>query len=259
MRKFAVLAVLSIFSVGCAGASKQQVSDLETSLAACETEKTTLAADRDRLETELAEARRYQERSEALATARMNVHTDLQEGLAELVEAGTVGLVIRHGVVTVTIPTDTLFARRQTEVKKDQRAVLNQVAKALEPIRDHRFYVSGHTDNGPAKKKVRKYGSNPEVATMRALKVQEILLASGLQDERTVVAGWSDTDPVASNDGEETMAQNRRIEIMVVPTLESLMPAVVEVAAAPAAAPAEAEAGAAAEGEAPAEAAPGAE
>ncbi len=41
------------------------------------------------------------------------------------------------------------FDSGRTDIKKDGRDALTQVAKILATINDRRFEVAGHTDNGP--------------------------------------------------------------------------------------------------------------
>ena len=48
------------------------------------------------------------------------------------------------------------------------------------------------------------------------------LADNGMPAERMAAAGYADTQPVASNDTPEGQAQNRRIEIIVLPNLDEL-------------------------------------
>ena len=56
----------------------------------------------------------------------------------------------------------------------------------------------------------------------RALNVARYLMAHGMPPARISVAGFADTQPVAENDSDEGRAQNRRIEVVLLPRLDEL-------------------------------------
>jgi chemotaxis protein MotB len=100
------------------------------------------------------------------------------------------------------------------------RAKLKQTAKTRSPAPSRSttssdWIVAGHTDNVPIK--TTTYGGNWEASSARALEVVNFMI------ER-VPAGTSarraaEFDPVADNSTPEGRAQNRRIEIMMMPTI----------------------------------------
>ncbi|MFY0599509.1 MAG: OmpA family protein [Cyclobacteriaceae bacterium] len=90
-------------------------------------------------------------------------------------------------------------------------------AEALEKVREMmskyhnlKIEISGHTDN------IGEHESNIELSRMRAEKVREYLVRSGVSDDRLVARGYGEMYPLASNDDERDGRElNRRIEIMV--------------------------------------------
>ena len=82
--------------------------------------------------------------------------------------------------------------------------------------------MAGHTDNQPIKSK--RFRSNWELSTQRAVEVVNFMIDSGMEPKRVSAAGYSDQSPVAPNDTPENKAKNRRIEITLVPNLDDLPP-----------------------------------
>ena len=90
----------------------------------------------------------------------------------------------------------------------------------LSTIPERRFQVEGHTDNVPIK--TAQFPSNWELAAARALIVTKTMVEAGLPGERVSAASFGESKPAVSNDTPDGKAQNRRIEIVVVPDLSTL-------------------------------------
>jgi chemotaxis protein MotB len=61
--------------------------------------------------------------------------------------------------------------------------------------------------------------SNWELSSARALEVVGFMIEKGMPAENVGAAGYAEFDPVADNSTPEGRAQNRRIEIMMMPTI----------------------------------------
>jgi chemotaxis protein MotB len=85
---------------------------------------------------------------------------------------------------------------------------------------DRHFLVAGHTDNIPIKSK--KFASNWELSTARAVEVVKLLVDSGMKPSQIGAAGYAEFDPAAPNATPDGQKQNRRIEIVVEPNLSEL-------------------------------------
>jgi chemotaxis protein MotB len=86
--------------------------------------------------------------------------------------------------------------------------------------KDAVFQVGGHTDNQPIKSEEVKarFPTNWELSAARATNVVRFLEeTAGIPGKRLVAAGFSEFRPMASNKKEKTRAQNRRIEIALLP------------------------------------------
>jgi len=70
----------------------------------------------------------------------------------------------------------------------------------------------------------RKYPTNWELSTARAIAVVKLLVTDGVDPEVLSAAGYGPYDPVASNVTAEGQGRNRRIEITLVPRIAQLPP-----------------------------------
>ena len=89
----------------------------------------------------------------------------------------------------------------------------------LNKFPDRALQVEGHTDNVQISSRLReRYPTNWELSTARATNVVHFLQDTvGLPGDHLVAAGHSEYRPVADNATEEGRAQNRRIQILLVP------------------------------------------
>jgi chemotaxis protein MotB len=112
-----------------------------------------------------------------------------------------------------------LFNSGQAEVKESGKKVLNQIAAALKNLQDKDIRVEGYTDNVPLSPKLRdRFPTNWELSTARATNVVRYLEEkSGLDPSRLIAAGFGQYHPIVTNDTDEGRAQNRRIDIVLVP------------------------------------------
>ncbi len=113
--------------------------------------------------------------------------------------------------LVVTLPQDITFASGSYEVNASLQADLRRVAGYLLRFPDSQVQVIGHTDNtGDAL-------MNVGLSHRRAEAVASVLVASGVAPTRVQTIGRGEDAPVASNLTPEGRAQNRRVEIVVIP------------------------------------------
>jgi chemotaxis protein MotB len=112
-----------------------------------------------------------------------------------------------------------LFDSGQADLKKAGIQVLHRVGDILKEVADKQIRVEGHTDNVPISPRLRqKFASNWELSTARATNVVRFLQQhKGIAGSRLSVAGYGPYRPVASNQSAGGRAQNRRIQIVLVP------------------------------------------
>ncbi len=112
----------------------------------------------------------------------------------------------------VTLPQDILFATASSTVRSDLQRDLNAVAGNLMAYPDSTIQILGHTDNeGDA-------SYNYGLSERRANAVADVLLDAGVPFGRIQTIGRGEDQPIASNLTPEGRAQNRRVEIVILPT-----------------------------------------
>jgi len=144
--------------------------------------------------------------------AGVGAYQDRQEAALRRQMAGTGVEVGRQGDnITLNMPSGITFDFDRADLKPEFRPVLDNLASTLNEYNQTRIEVTGHTDS----KGTDAY--NMTLSQNRANAVAGYLGGRGVASSRMVVSGAGETRPVASNDNESGRAQNRRVEITLVP------------------------------------------
>jgi chemotaxis protein MotB len=184
---------------------------------------TTLENDRVQLARNLSATKQEMDelrRAHVQAEQRSELFRTLVTKLRAMIDSRTLAVEIRKGKMLVKLGDQILFDPGKAELKPDGQTALRQVAAALKEIPDRDFLIAGHTDNQPIKNS--PYRSNWELSTSRAVNVVRFLQSEGVDPRRLAAAGYSEFDAVAENSSTDARAQNRRIEIVVMPNLDEL-------------------------------------
>jgi chemotaxis protein MotB len=193
-----------------------ELRDLGTESQKLQNEKGSLAEGMTKLQSELMALRRQEEAERARAA----VFQDLVNKLKGMIDAGKLQVYIRNGRMLVKLPDNVLFDPGKTDIKPAGKDAIAQLTGVLQAIPDRNFQVAGHTDNTPIH--TAKFASNWELSTERAVMVVQFMIKSGMESRRLSAAGLADNDPVAPNDSPAGKAQNRRIEVELLPNLAEL-------------------------------------
>jgi chemotaxis protein MotB len=112
-----------------------------------------------------------------------------------------------------------LFPSGESDIAPEGLKVLQRVGNILKNAQGKSVRVEGHTDNVPIGGRLKdKYPSNWELSAARATNVVRFLQETvGMDPKRLEAAGLGQNRPVAPNDTKEGRAQNRRIEIYLLP------------------------------------------
>ncbi len=181
------------------------------------------AADKDKLDKLLQASNTQLEelgRQKAAADARAATYKSLTDKLRSMIDAGKLSVKIRKGRMLISLPNDVLFDSGSAQLKKAGQDAIAQVAEALAGFSDRQFLVAGHTDDQPIH--TRRFPSNWELSTERAVTVARFLIEKGMKPESLGAVGYGEFDPLVPNDSPEHRAQNRRIEIQLQPNLSEL-------------------------------------
>ncbi len=120
-----------------------------------------------------------------------------------------------RGLVTRMLD-QVLFDSGKAELRRSAYSVLDKVAKILKEFPDQPVGVEGHTDNVPIK--YSGWASNKALSIARASAVVAYLSEKHRIDPgRLTAIGYGEEHPVDSNDTAVARAQNRRVEIVILP------------------------------------------
>ena len=151
----------------------------------------------------------------ALVGGAVGNYMDRQEAKLRQQMAGTGVDVVRQGDnITLDMPGNVTFAFDSADLNSQFYPVLDKVAGTLSEFDKTVIEVAGHTDSTGADT------YNQGLSQRRADAVKAYLASHGVPGTRVVTIGAGEAHPVASNDTEEGRAQNRRVEITIVPVSE---------------------------------------
>ena len=148
----------------------------------------------------------------ALTGGGIGLYMDNQEAKLRKQLQGTGISVTRVGdSIVLNMPSNATFATNQSDVKPQFYDTLNSVSLVFKEYKQTLINVVGHTDSsGDA-------NANYDLSRRRAASVAQYLSAQQLDPNRFSVEGHGANDPIASNATASGKAQNRRVEITILP------------------------------------------
>ena len=148
----------------------------------------------------------------ALAGGGVGLYLDNQESKLRARLQGTGVSVTRVGDdIILNMPSNVTFDTDQSAIKPQFFETLNSVAIVLQEFNRTLVDVTGHTDSTGTPQ------HNQRLSEARAGSVAEYLIAQGNNPNRFQAIGMGQNDPIDSNTTPEGRAQNRRVEIKIVP------------------------------------------
>lgn len=148
----------------------------------------------------------------ALAGGAAGAYMDRQEAELRRQTAGTGVDVYRQGdELVLRMPSGITFPVDRFDIQPQFQSTLNQVAQTLASYDQTYIDVLGHTDSTGSD------AYNQSLSERRAQSVASYLSARGVAQARMGIRGYGEAQPIASNETEAGRAQNRRVEIKVVP------------------------------------------
>ncbi|OHB32777.1 MAG: hypothetical protein A2X84_06875 [Desulfuromonadaceae bacterium GWC2_58_13] len=156
---------------------------------------------------------------EARVAQMKNTYDELVGMMDAEIKRGEVTISELQGKLTVNMVEKILFDSGEAEVKPAGIEVLRRVGGIVKEVRDKEIRVEGHTDNVPISPRLQqRFPSNWELSTARAVNVLHFLQDSvGISGDRISACGFGEHRPVADNTSPQGRAQNRRIQIVLVP------------------------------------------
>ncbi|HSR06410.1 MAG TPA: flagellar motor protein MotB [Bryobacteraceae bacterium] len=124
--------------------------------------------------------------------------------------------------VVVSLPQAMLFQRGEDRINADALPTVKTIGDVLNKIPNNVSLV-GHTDATPIHN--RHFANNWELAAARGLRLLELLSSRyGIEESRLSVASFGSYDPKSSNDTPDGRASNRRVEIVILDSVQRSKP-----------------------------------
>ncbi len=117
----------------------------------------------------------------------------------------------QNEILKLTMNSEVSFDFNSDRIKPSFYSSLNKIAEIMNRYPKTQIVVVGHTDN------VGSEQYNLELSLRRANAVGDYLIMRGVSTSRMGTEGHGEMEPIASNDTASGRAQNRRVEIFVVP------------------------------------------
>ncbi len=144
--------------------------------------------------------------------AGVGAYMDVQEAKLREQLQGTGVSVVREGDnIRLVMPGNITFQTDSYNLRGDFYPVLNSVGEVLAKYADTTIRLTGHTDNTGS----RQY--NQTLSERRAGSVADYLVTREVNRTRMLVQGMSFDQPLADNGTAEGRAQNRRVELYILP------------------------------------------
>jgi outer membrane protein OmpA-like peptidoglycan-associated protein len=148
----------------------------------------------------------------ALAGGGVGYYMDVQEAKLRQRLEGTGVSVTRMGDnITLNMPSNITFALNSSDLNAQFFNALDGVSMVLKEYDKTVIEVAGHTDSSGSDQ------YNQALSERRAQAVAGYLSSHGVKTQRLITIGAGEGHPVASNDTETGRAQNRRVEMTIVP------------------------------------------
>jgi len=255
-RKLFIVAALGLISVGCVSQEKYNALRLERDrfaeqLGQAQTEASAARSEADAYKNQLSNIGAAGGNKDAMIVNLTGQNTELQRQLDALnrqyqdavknVGAGSplpvpltnelqafanqnsdiVDFDSARGIVK--FKSDLTFSPGSAEVTQPARGALQRFAQILNSpaAAGYELMVAGHTDDtnvvNPATLNA-GHKDNWYLSAHRAISVGKELMADRVSSQRMAVTGYADQRPIASNASDSGKAQNRRVEVLILPT-----------------------------------------
>jgi chemotaxis protein MotB len=193
-----------------------EIARLKEALDAREKERESLSNEVEKLKAKSGEISSAKEQE--LQKVKGTYEALLRE-MKQEIDKGDIKITQALDRLSVNLVEKILFDSGEADLKPEGLKIIKRVGDILKGISDKQIRVEGHTDNVQIGAKIRdRYPSNWELSTARATNVVRYLQDKvRINSKQLSAAGFADSKPVATNKTPEGKAQNRRIEIVLLP------------------------------------------
>lgn len=144
-----------------------------------------------------------------------NLVTDMKDEIKK----GEITITRLKDKLTVNLVDKIIFPTGKATLKMQGKKVLSRIGEILKDVAEKQIRIEGHTDNVPIGRALRKkFPTNWELSAARATNVARFFIDTvGLDKHFISVGGYADNKPIDTNETKEGRANNRRIEILLIP------------------------------------------
>ncbi len=143
------------------------------------------------------------------------LHRELAQTLSSQVATHTVSIHMGRDGLVISLREAGFFASGSAAPRPETLPTLKQIANSLSRT-PYDLRVEGHTDNIPIHSS--EFDSNWELSAARSTHIARVFLdMKAMPPERISAAGYAEFHPVAANDTAAGRAENRRVDLVVLP------------------------------------------
>src|SRR5690554_594595 len=144
---------------------------------------------------------------------------DKQKAELEAIEGAQVETVNEGEAIKVTFESGILYATNSSTLNAASRSSLDRFATSLQNNPDTDVRIHGHTDSTGSD------AINNPLSQRRAESVYNYLLSKGVSGSRMDSQGYGSSQPIADNSTVQGRAQNRRVEVFILPNAKMIQDA----------------------------------
>jgi len=143
------------------------------------------------------------------------VQAHMEKMLSNQIAQHTVSIAMGKDGLVISLREAGFFSSGSATPHPATLPILREIAAALSKT-PYDIRIEGHTDNIPIHNQ--EFDSNWELSSARATRIARIFVDShSISPERLSAAGYAEFHPVASNSTDSGRAENRRVDLVVMP------------------------------------------
>jgi chemotaxis protein MotB len=143
------------------------------------------------------------------------IRRELQNALADPIAQHTIAIEMRRDGLVISLREAGFFDSGSANPRLDTLSTLHRIGDSLSRT-PYDVRIEGHTDDVPIHNF--EFDSNWELSAARATHIARLFLEmDAVAPRRLSAAGYAEFHPVASNDTAEGRAENRRVDLIVMP------------------------------------------
>jgi chemotaxis protein MotB len=144
-----------------------------------------------------------------------HIRRELEQTLSNQVAQHTVSIQMGRDGLVISLREAGFFSSGSAAPRPQTLPTLRQIAASLGRT-PYDLRIEGHTDNIPIH--TAEFDSNWELSAARATRIARLFLdLKAMPPDRLSAAGYAEYHPVASNDTADGRAENRRVDLVVLP------------------------------------------